>query len=179
MTAEASMKSNKDRLFENLYRPIKYLRKELESSIEVIRVRNTAAQGFFKTLQTITQEKEKLISYDTLKNVEVDPVAHELAIDLFELKRNSPTDASDKTLLLYLMFPSKRRQVQEMRKCLGFFNQQFQQEIAGLGQSLVAKLTDAQASLCSEMKEIHKIEVGFWDSALNRAIDAMGHAETK
>lgn len=172
------MKSHKDRISENLYRPIKYLRKELESAIDVIRVRNTAAQGFFKTLQTLDEEKEKLIAYDNFKKVEIDQAANEHQIDILALRKESTTDESAKQLIKYLMFPTKRKLIQEMRKSLGFFNQQFQSQISELGRSLTTKLCGAQASLSLEMKEIHLIEVRFWEAAFERAINALGLAES-
>jgi hypothetical protein len=140
-------------------------------------VRNNAAQGFFKTLDTIDQEKQKLIAYDNFKNVEVDSIAGEMGLNIQDLKKDSQTDEKIKTLTKYLMFPTKRKVVHEMRKSLGFFNQQFHFQISSLGRSLGMKLSDSQASLCSEMQEIHQIEVRFWESALERAIDAMGVSE--
>ena len=144
----------------------------------MVRVRNTAAQGFFKTLMTIDEEKEKLIAYDNFKKVELDQAVNEHQIDVLALKKLSATDPQSKLLLKYLMFPSKRKLLQEMRRSLGFFNQQFHSQIVGLGRALATKHSDALASLCSEMKEVHKIEVGFWDTALERAINTLGLAES-
>lgn len=168
MTSEQKNDQHRRMVRENLYRPLKYARKEFESAIEVIRVRNVAAQGYFANLKLVSDEKDKIISLNDPSKWDLDPALKETGVTIESLLKEKE-NPQKRELIKYLMLHSKRFVTDEMRKTVGYFNQLFKGEILEFGRSLKLKLASSQGTLAAEMIESMGSQKNLWDKMLQKA----------
>ena len=130
---------------EQLFKSFKYARKECEAGLEVLRTRNIAGQGYFAAVESINDQKEKLLASK-------DPSKWDLDFSASKFKPNELLN--NREVVKHLMLSSKKETVNKMRSVLGYFNDLMVSELSTLGRTQALRLARGLGNWSTERVEI-------------------------
>jgi len=137
-------------LFENLYRQVKYTKKELYALEGMMKVRDQASNTFYKSYFELEAKKRKTIQSGQFVKSLGDP-RHIADLPQDELAKNSLLSHS-------LMFPEENEKLKDMQNVFALVNHQTAAELSGYRDALTKRyirvftqLANLQIQLTSEV----------------------------
>ena len=140
-----SIRKNTNVITEHMTKTFRFSKMEYDSMTELIRVRNIAGQEYYKSLQNLDAQKERILLIP-------DPLRWE--INYAQVKLTPEDVAKDKVLARSLMMPKETQVIQEMKNVFGYLNCLMVQELSLLANSRTKRYITAMNNFCSEQVEI-------------------------
>jgi hypothetical protein len=147
VTWEKSLRKQVDTMQNYMLKSFKYSLKEFESFNEVVKLRNTAGQEYFKSWVDLENRKEKLFLAGEVQKWEID----------FKDVKLTPEDVlKNKKVAKMLMLPQvapphqQSASLKQMQKVFGYMNTQMLEQSEFVGLKRAKRYVRALTELCNE-----------------------------
>lgn len=157
---------------DNILRAFKYSQKEDEAIVEMLQQRNKIGQVYFEAVQSVDEQKEKLMKGKTEK--------WDLSSEYIEGQHPSHDELKAHPLALkHLLLPAQRAPLAKLKTLFGYFNQQMINSCDWLGSNRAKRYAESLAMFSAEKKEIANGEIRVFSAMQTDMQGIISEDETK